>query len=282
MNGQISVRHTAAAWTDSWSVRAGSVGGAAARTSVPVNAQAASFACVKGQGKHRASPARPNAVRRALTYATSALAPYQPSVQPAVSSSGGSTANDSAVLRAPATATTEVASLYDHSVYVSGSSAAILSGDATVHGSTSAASVKSAANVGSAVPISRSLSGSDTTTTYYRVSTSGAVAAVATEHNLIAHRRTNQHWHRTVGAEYAPTPHVAYPNVAEPAVQPAFYRGSGSAGYADIPGSAQHDRRAVRPVVGQAGIPAASSAGEMAARPQPSLEEVRVNASRMV
>src|SRR5882757_3324227 len=153
MNGQISVRHTAAAWTDSWSVRAGSVGGAAARTSVPVNAQAASFACVKGQGKHRASPARPSAIRRALTRATSALAPYQPSVQPAVSSSGGSTANDSAVLRAPATATTEVASLYDHSVYVSGSSAAILSGDATVHGSTSAASVKSAANVGSAVPI---------------------------------------------------------------------------------------------------------------------------------
>jgi len=92
MNGQISVRHTAAAWTDSWSVRAGSVGGAAARTSVPVNAQAALTARVKGQGKHRASPARPNAVRRALTYATAALASYQPSVQPAVSSSGGSTA----------------------------------------------------------------------------------------------------------------------------------------------------------------------------------------------
>ena len=96
---------------------------------------------------------------------------------------------------------------------------------------------------------------------------------------------------RSASSEYRPYPlytHIGtsvsmeVAEVRRSAVQPASYRGSGSADYADIPGSAQHDRRAVWPVVGQAGIPAASSAGEVAARPQPSLEEVRVNASRMV
>lgn len=239
MNGQVSLRNPAAARADNGpAVRAAVGSGGAGIAAVPLAGSATTATSGQKSGRHRSAAGKPGALRRALSRAASALAPYQrESVSTAVpSGSGSGIAGNTGICRAPSTASIEVAALYGHTVYVPRSPTGGVAADTSIY-----------------------------------VSASGATRQVAAEHNVIAYRRAAQYWHRAGNSKSLAAPHVVYPAVAEPAVR--AIHGGGGAGTADAyqPGSSELLWRAEWLKSRQAQVQEQASSDQIIVRQDPSV-----------